>query len=163
VARALLVGCGCRGRALGRLLLDDGWQVRGTTRSDEHLPAIEETGIEPVLADPDRPGSILDNIGDVTVVCWLLGSASGKKDTVAAIHGSRLERLLEKLVDTPVRGFLYEGLGSVESERLAAGAAIAGDAAARWRIPVEIVDRDPGDWRGWSNAAHDAVRRLVAR
>jgi uncharacterized protein YbjT (DUF2867 family) len=163
VARALLVGCGCRGRALGRLLLDDGWHVRGTTRSGKRLPAIEEAGIEPTLADPDRPGSILDQVGDVTVTCWLLGSANGNQDTVAAIHGSRLERLLEKLVDTPVRGFLYEGSGSVDRELLAAGATIVGDAAARWRIPVEIVDSDPGDWRGWSNAAHDAVRRLVTR
>ena len=32
VARALIVGCGCRGRMLGQRLVEDGWAVRGTSR-----------------------------------------------------------------------------------------------------------------------------------
>ena len=54
MARALIVGCGCRGRALGRALLDAGWQVRGTTRSGDRAAAIEAEGIEAAVADPDR-------------------------------------------------------------------------------------------------------------
>jgi hypothetical protein len=38
--------------------------------------------------------------------------------------------LCDKLVDTPVRGVVYEAAG---------GEAIARDAAERWHIPVEIV------------------------
>ena len=163
MARALLVGCGCRGRELGRRLLNDGWLVRGSTRSPERFPVLEEAGIEPMLADPDRPGSILDQVGDVTVVCWLLGSARGEEDLLRAIHGARLERLLGKLVDSPVRGFLYEASGDGEPDRLAAGAAIVQAAAARWRIPVEVLEHDPDEWRGWTAAAHAGVRRLVGR
>jgi hypothetical protein len=66
----------------------------------------------------------------VTIVCWLMGTAAGDPERVAALHDGRLRMLWEKLVDTPVRGVVYEG---------EAGAAIARDAAARWRIPVEVV------------------------
>ncbi len=96
MARALIVGCGCRGRELGRRLLAEGWAVRGTSRREEGLAAIEAAGIEPALADPDRPGTMLELVGDVAVVFWLLGSAEGEAEELAAIHGPRLERLLER-------------------------------------------------------------------
>ena len=114
MARALIVGCGCRGRELGERLLAEGWAVRGTSRREEGLAAIEAAGIEPALADPERPGTILELVGDVAVVVLLLGSADGQPEELAAIHGPRLERLLEQLVDTPVRGVVYEAVGSVE-------------------------------------------------
>ena len=116
MARALIVGCGCRGRLLGAELLERGWAVRGTSRTEAGLAEIAAAGIEPALADPERPGTVLDLVGDVAVVAWLLGSAAGEAEAVAAVHGPRLERLLERLVDTPVRGFLYEAAGTVEPE-----------------------------------------------
>ncbi len=108
MARALIVGCGCRGRSLGERLLAEGWAVRGTSRREESLAAIEAAGIEPALADPARPDTVLDLVGDVAAVYWLLGSAQGEPEELAAIHGPRLERLLERLVETPVRRFVYE-------------------------------------------------------
>jgi uncharacterized protein YbjT (DUF2867 family) len=161
VARALLVGCGCRGRELGRRLRGEGWEVRGTTRDPERLGEIERAGIEAVVADPDRVGSILDHVGDVAVVAWLLGSAVGDAELLAAIHGPRLERLLEELVDTPVRGFVYEGAGRVRAPRLRAGATLARRATERWRIPVEVIEHDPSEWRGWVDAARAALRTLT--
>lgn len=112
--------------------------MRGTSRREEGLAAIEAAGIEPALADPDRPATVLDLVGDVAVVHWLLGSATGDAENLAAIHSSRLERLLEHLVETPVRRFVYEAFGSVEPTVLASGAAIVEAAARTWRIPVEI-------------------------
>ena len=85
------------------------------------------------MADPDRPGTILDLCGDVAVVVWLLASASGDPEQLADIHGSRLERLLEKLVDSPVRGFLYE------TGPVAAGSEIVERAGAVWRIRVGFL------------------------
>jgi nucleoside-diphosphate-sugar epimerase len=161
VARALVVGCGCRGRELGRRLRGDGWEVRGTSRDLRRAAEIERAGLEGVVADPDRVGTVLDHVADVAVVAWLLGSAAGDDDAIAAIHGPRLERLLEQLVDTPVRGFVYEAAGSVAPQRLTHGAAVVRAAADRWRIPVEVVDRDPSDWRAWSAAAAEAVTRLT--
>jgi nucleoside-diphosphate-sugar epimerase len=160
VARALLVGCGCRGRELGARLLADGWQVRGTTRHRAHTEAIEGAGVEPALADPERVGTVLDWIEDVSVVAWLLGSARGEPEALTAIHGSRLERLLQELVDTPVRGFVYETPRPM-SAYLEEGRRVVGEASERWRIPVEVVAHDPADWSGWAEAAAAACGRLI--
>jgi hypothetical protein len=107
--------------------------VRGTTRTEAGRGAIEEAGIESAIADPDRPGTILDLVGDTALVIWLMGSAKGQG--AEAIHGARLESLLAKLVDTPVRGFAYEGTEP--------GAAIVERAAATWSIPVAIIGGEP--------------------
>jgi hypothetical protein len=115
-----------------------------------------------VLADPERPASILDHVGDATLVFWLLGSALGEPGVIAAIHGPRLERLMEKLVDTPVRGFVYEAAGRVQRHHLERGAGIVREAAGRWRIPVEVVTEDPGDWETWTEAMLAAAERLTA-
>jgi uncharacterized protein YbjT (DUF2867 family) len=139
VARALIVGCGTRGRELGKRLLAAGWEVRGTTRREEGREAIAAAGIEPALADPSRPGTVLDLVGDVAVVAWLLGSARGEPDELAAIHGSSLERVLERIVETPVRRFVYESSGSVAPAILARGTEIVRAAGERWRIPITVT------------------------
>jgi uncharacterized protein YbjT (DUF2867 family) len=142
VARALIVGCGCRGRLLGERLLAEGWQVRGTSRREEGLGAIEAAGIEPAHADPDDPATVLDLVGDVAMVYWLLGSAEGPAENLEAIHGPRLERFLERLVETPVRRFVYEADGSVDPAILERGSTIVRSAGERWRIPVAVTGRD---------------------
>lgn len=134
MARALIVGCGCRGRELGERLRAEGWAVRGTSRREEGLAAIEAAGIEPALADPDRPGTILELVGDVAVLVLLLGGATGSDEELAAIHGPRLERLMEHLVETPVRGVVYEGTE--------AGSEVVKVAGRTWRIPVEVVTEE---------------------
>lgn len=161
MARALIVGCGCRGRLLGERLLAEGWATRGTSRRDDGLAAIEAAGIEPALADPDRPAILLDLVDDVTVVHWLLGSAQAEPEVIAAIHGPRLERVLEKLVDTPVRGFVYEAAGRVQRHHLERGEGIVRAAAETWRIPVEVVDADPADSQAWADEMVAATLRLV--
>jgi len=160
LARALIVGCGCRGRELGFELDGLGWQVRGTSRNPESLEAIEAAGIEPVEADPDRPGSVLDLCGDVAVVVWLLGSAVGKADEVAAIHGPRLERLLEKLVDTPVRGFAYEAIGSAGSDELGSGREVVERAGETWHIPISFLEMGR-DQPGWAVQTAGRLAALV--
>jgi uncharacterized protein YbjT (DUF2867 family) len=143
LARALIVGCGCRGRQLGERLLEQGWEVRGTSRREDGLETIASAGIEAALADPLQPGTLLELVGDVTAVYWLLGSATGSAENVEAIHGTRLERFLERLVETPVRRFVYEAAGSVDTAVLEQGASAVRQAAQTWRIPVEVVG-DPG-------------------
>jgi len=161
VARALIVGCGCRGRALGARLRKAGWQARGTTRDPQGTDEILAAGLEAVVADPSRVGTVLEHVGDVTVLFWLLGAAVGEGEAVAALHGARLERLLEELVDTPVRGVVYEGAGSVPGDRLERGAAIVRAASERWRIPAETVGTDPEEWESWLEAMLGATERLT--
>lgn len=162
MARALIVGCGRRGRELGQELLAQGWAVRGTSRREGGLAPIEAAGIEPALADLDRVGTVLDHVADVAVVYLLLGSAAGEEEAVAAIHGPRLESLMEKLVDTPVRGVVYEASGSVDADVLAGGGAIVERAAATWRIPVEVVADPPTDPVAWVDGMVDTALRLLS-
>lgn len=162
MARALIVGCGCRGRAMGERLLAEGWAVRGTSRAEAGLAAIEAAGIEPALADPDRPGTILDLVADVAVLYYLLGSAVGEPEGLEAIHGPRLERLMERLVDTPVRGVVYQAAGSVEAALLDGGAEIVRLAGRTWRIPVQVVTADPGDLSAWLDKMAEAAAAVLS-
>ena len=162
MARALIVGCGCRGRLLGERLLADGWAVRGTSRSEAGLAAIEAAGVEPALADPNWPGTLLELVVDVAVVFYLLGSAEGDDELLNAIHNPRLERLLEHLVDTPVRGFVYEGAGSVEPELLAAGAELVRTAGRTWRIPVAVVAADAAEPDSWVEEMRKAALGAIS-
>ncbi|HET6998487.1 MAG TPA: hypothetical protein VFI03_07845 [Solirubrobacterales bacterium] len=143
-------------------LLTAGWAVRGTSRNEPGLAAIEAAGIEPALADPDRVGTVLELVGDVAVVFHLLGSAQGDPEAVAAIHGPRLERLMERLVDTPVRGVVYEASGSVDPGLLEAGAETVRAASRTWRIPVEIAVGESNDPAGWSQKMMDAALGLLS-
>jgi nucleoside-diphosphate-sugar epimerase len=159
VARVLIVGCGCRGRELARDLVASGHAVRGTTRDPARLPEIEAAGVEAVVADPDRLGTLMGHLQGVAVVCWLLGGVAGAAG--ADLHGPRLRTMLERLVDTPVRGVVYEAAGSADPDALAAGAAVVREASATWSIPAEVVEEDPADHPAWLQALSAAVGRLL--
>jgi hypothetical protein len=152
----MLVGCGCRGRMLAAALAEEGWAVRGTSRTEDGVAAIEAAGAEGVLADPDMLGTITERIGDVTVLVWLMGAAGETP------NGPRLESLLERLVDTPVRGFVYEAVGSAPADALARGAAMVEAASERWRIPVRILRADPAEPDAWVEEARAAVAGVLS-
>jgi uncharacterized protein YbjT (DUF2867 family) len=160
LARALIVGCGCHGRELGMELAGLGWQVRGTSRRREGLEPIEAAGLEPAVADPDLAGTVLELCGDVAVVVWLLGSAVGEPEASSA-NGPRLESLLEKLVDTPVRGFAYEAEGSLPDRTLREGTRIVERAGETWRIPVTLLRRARRR-PGWARETAGQVAGLLA-
>jgi uncharacterized protein YbjT (DUF2867 family) len=161
LARALIVGCGCRGRELGGELAGRGWQVRGTSRRPDGLDAIRDAGFDAAEADPERPGTLLDLCGDVAAVIWLLGSAAGGDDAISAINGPRLRSLLEKLVDSPVRGFAYEAVGSIGEQPLAAGREAVGRAGETWRIPVTFLTSERNE-PGWAGRSAELVAGLLS-
>jgi uncharacterized protein YbjT (DUF2867 family) len=148
VARILIVPCGCRGRALAAELVAAGHAVRGTTRGPG-TSAIRAAGAEPFVGDPDRIGTLMDALSGVTIVCWLVGTLP-----VPELHEGRLRMLWEKLVDTPVRGVVYEG-------SLPQGEQVARTASQTWQIPLEVLGADPRDHDAWLRAARGAVERLL--
>jgi hypothetical protein len=122
VARILVVGAPGRARELA---------------SSGHV--VEEA----TDADPDRLATITPLLDGVSVVCWLFGESGAE-----ALHGDRLESLVEYPVDTPVRGFVYER--SADHPR---GEAVVGRAGETFRIPCVVVS--PGDDLG------EAVRQVL--
>jgi hypothetical protein len=123
---------------------------------------IEAVGAEAFVGDPDRMATLTAAFDQVTVACVLLGSAVGPPPQVAALHGTRLEMLLTKIVDTTVRAIVYEAAGSVDPDVLAAGADQVRARCEDSRIPCALLEADPADHRGWTVAAVAAVDRALA-
>jgi hypothetical protein len=152
MARVLIVGCGCRGRTLAARLAADGHAVRGTTRSEAATGAIAEAGAEPAVADPDRLATLMPLLEGPSVVCWLMGTVDE-----GALHGPRLRSFLELLVDSPVRGLVYDTGGVPRPE----GEAAVEHAQATWRMPVESVLESPAEIDSWVTATVAAVGRVL--
>jgi len=161
MARVLIVGCGCRGRSLARELRARGHAVRGTTRSPQARARIEAAGAEAWVGDPDRVATLTYALDGVTVLCWLMGSASGTPEQLAALHGSRLQMLLERTIDTTVRGLVYEAAGSVDPGLLAGGAETVRAACAKSEIPWALLEADPGDPAAWLTTALKRIEELL--
>jgi NAD(P)-dependent dehydrogenase (short-subunit alcohol dehydrogenase family) len=155
-----MVGGGCRGLALARSLIAEGHAVRAVTRSEDRRAEIEAAGCECWIGDPDRIGTLRYALENATVLLWLLGTAAG--GDVEALHGSRLEMMLERTVDTTVRGVLYERAGSVPADALAAGAAQVQAAHDRHGIPIAFLDADPREVEGWVAVARAKIDALLA-
>ena len=162
MARCLIIGCGCRGRSLARELVAQGHAVRGTTRDPGRLAAIEEAGGEAVLGDPDVIGTLARAFEHVSVACVLLGSAVGTPEQLAALHGTRLDMLLTRMVDTTVRGVVYEAAGSVDAALLDAGAALVRARCEDARIPWVVLRDAPSAGDAWVVAAVAAVQGALA-
>jgi uncharacterized protein YbjT (DUF2867 family) len=156
-----MVGGGCRGLTLASALIADGHAVRAVTRDESRRAAIEAAGAECFLGDPDRIGTLRYALDNVTVLLWLLGTARGPDEQVRALHGTRLEFMLERTIDTTVRGVVYEAAGTVPRDVLADGEAIARRMCERNEIPLAVVRADPSGVQ-WSADIQSAIDRLLA-
>ena len=112
------------------------------------------------MADPDRLATLVPHLAGVSVVCWLLGSATGPSAPQTST-ASRLETLLAHIVDTPVRGLVYEAAGTVADGLLAEGRSLVAEAGERWRLPAVVVTEDPGRHEAWLAAMTGAVGEVL--
>ena len=131
--------------------------MRGTTRSPERLAELQAAGVEGALANPGRLATIVPALSGVSVVCWLMGAAEGSPE----VHGTRLQTMVEHLVDTPVRGLVYEAAGTVDASLLQRGAQIVRVASETWHIRGEVVSADPAVHEQWLGAMKEAVRSVL--
>ncbi len=157
MARCLIIGCGCRGQALTGRLRAAGHSVRGTTRDPARFDAIAAAGAEPHLGDPDRIATIAPAFAHVGVVVILLGSAQGDADELAALFGTRLDMLLERMLDTTARAVVYESAGPAGPALLAAGAERVRYWCERSLIPYGLIETDPADHGRWLDDAEAVV------
>jgi len=143
-----MVGGGCRGLALARSLVAEGHAVRAVTRDESKRTLLEAAGCECWIGDPDRIGTLRYALENATVLLWLLGTVD-----VPELHGSRLEMMLERSVDTTVRGVLYEGR---------AGESVVQAAHDRHGIPIAFLDEDAADVEAWVAGARAGIDALLA-
>ena len=158
-----MVGGGCRGLALARELVGEGHAVRAVTRDEGRRAPIEDAGAECWIGDPDVIGTLRYALDNVTILLWLLGTATGDPEKVAALHGSRLKMMLEKTTDTTVRGVVYEAAGTVADEVLTAGVQEMRVARETNEIPYALLRADPAGQAAWLGEAHAAIGALLDR
>lgn len=144
--RVLLVGGGCRGLELTRSLVAEGHAVRVVTRSPAREAEISEAGGEPWIGDPDVIGTLRYALANVTVLVWALGTVDSPD-----LHGSRLEMMLERTVDTMVRGVIYEGAANEVVERM----------CTKNEVPFAFLASDPADGPGWAAEARRLIDALL--
>jgi hypothetical protein len=125
-------------------------------------PEIQAAGAEPVIADPDRIATVMPALDNVAVVCLLLGSAQGHQEQLEALHGPRLEMLLARLIDTTVRGVVYEAHGSVPERLLAAGSQRVRRVCGHSRVPFQLLETRREDREAWLAAALANIERLIS-
>ncbi len=123
---------------------------------------LAAAGVEGYLGDPDRVATLAPAFAHVGVACVLLGSAVGEPGQLTALHGTRLDMLLERMLDTTVRGVVYERAGTVDSTLLASGAERVRRACQRSLIPYVLLDADPGASDDWLPAARAGVEEILA-
>jgi Trk K+ transport system NAD-binding subunit len=159
LARCLIIGCGCRGQDLARELVARGHTVRATTRDPARVAAIEAAGAEAIVGDPDRVVTVAPAFEHVVVAVILLGSATGSTEALAALHGTRLDMLLLRMLDSTVRGIVYEAGGTVDSAILEAGAQRVRAFCEDSRIPYALLNAPGADWpAGATDAVEDVLR-----
>ena len=160
--RVLMVGGGCRGLALARQLCAGGHAVRAVTRDEANRERIEAAGAECWVGNPDVVGTLRYALDNVTLLLWLLGTASGPRDKVAPLHGSRLNMMLEKTTDTTVRGVVYERAGTVDPDLLAQGAAECEHAWRTNEIPYALAEAPRDDEAAWVAEVQRAIDAVLA-
>ena len=161
--RVLMIGGGCRGLDLTRALVADDHAVRLVTRTEARRAEIEAAGAECWIGTPDVIGTLRYALENVTLLLWLLGTASGEEQKVAALHRSRLRMMLEKTTDTTVRGVVYEACGTLPAAVLQSGRDEMAHAQRTNQIPYALLDADPqADRATWLAAAEVCIDGLLA-
>jgi hypothetical protein len=119
--------------------------VDGAGRAPAASAALADAGFAVRTVDADRmlPGDVLAELENVAVVAWLFGAGDAPHSIV---NGEQLETVLLKVVDTGVRGFVFERAAPGEINPHVE------HARATWHIPIAEIDvADPtagDDWLG---------------
>jgi hypothetical protein len=145
MARFLIVGGGCRALDLARDLSAEGHAPRMVTRDPGKREAIEAVGGECVVGDPDVVGTLRYALDNVTILMWLLGRVDAEP-----LHGSRWKMMLERTIDSTVRGVIYE-------RGTDGGEALTREMAEFNGIPYEIIETSAEPWRLTARVAIDRL------
>jgi hypothetical protein len=124
-------------------------------RAQAATAALEAAGyaVRSVNAEPMLPGDVFAELENVAVVAWLHGAGDAPH---AQVNGEQLETVLLKVVDTGVRGFVFE--------RAAPGEINPHVVHARetWHIPIAEIDvADPAGGDEWLVSLVSAVNQSL--
>lgn len=107
--------------------------------------ALSEAGYAVRSVAPGLAGDIVDQLENVTIVAYLMGNA-----TDAAANDEMLETVLLKVVDTGVRGFVYERPGDEPNAHVK-------HAKETWHLSVAELDTSEDFASAITTAANDSI------
>ncbi|MGH2958735.1 MAG: hypothetical protein ACRDKE_03960 [Solirubrobacterales bacterium] len=107
--------------------------------------ALTEAGYAVRSVAPGLAGDIVDQLENVTVVAYLMGDAED-----AAANDEMLETVLLKVVDTGVRGFVYERPGAEANGHVT-------HAQKTWHLSVAELDPIADFAAAITTAANDSI------
>jgi uncharacterized protein YbjT (DUF2867 family) len=143
-------------------MVAEGHAVRITTRTETARAAIQASGAECWIGTPDRLATLRAALDGVTILCWLLGTATAPEQELRELHTRRLEFFLTQAIDTTVRGFLYEACsGRKPTGLLAEGERTVRTLTERNAIPAAFLTANPRELEVWLAEARAAVNSLL--
>lgn len=113
--RALILGCGYVGQALARVLLREGVEVVGTTRTQERVVEIEGLGVTPLLVDVTAPATLQPLLETEPHVVFDLVRPQRIGRDRYTVWGTR--NVAQTFADVPLEALVYLSSTSVYGRR----------------------------------------------
>lgn len=107
--------------------------------------ALSAAGYAVRSVSPGLAGDIVDQLENVTIVAYLMGDAEDD-----AANDEMLETVLLKVVDTGVRGFVYERSGAEPNGHVT-------HAQATWHLSVAELDASADFANAITTAANNSI------
>lgn len=121
---------------------------------DGGTPGVGET----VAFDALRLGTLLPLLAETSCLCWCFGMPARPAAEQRELHTTRLQSVLERIVDSPVRAFVYEVPAVAPAAEGAVDLPPSGELVRSWcerlRIRHAVVGTD--------SAAQVAARQVAA-
>ncbi|HLW35080.1 MAG TPA: NAD-dependent epimerase/dehydratase family protein [Chthoniobacterales bacterium] len=95
MARALIAGCGYLGRAIADLLLADGWEVEGWTRSEESARKLSLAGYPAHHIDISNSEDVAARKTELDIVIHSASTRGGDVDAYRSVYLDGTRNLLE--------------------------------------------------------------------
>lgn len=124
-------------------------------------------GGEAVAFDALRLGTLLPLLAGTSCLCWCFGMPARPAAEQRELHTTRLQSVLERIVDSPVRAFVYEAPAAAPAAEGAVDLTPSGELVRSWcerlRIRHAIVDTEPGPQVAARQVAAAALALLAGR
>ncbi len=96
MSKVSILGCGWLGLPLAERLLELGYRVKGSTRSEERLDLLAARGVEPFLVDIGRPSESIRSFleSPILIIDIPSNNLQDYQKLLTRIEGSAVEKLL---------------------------------------------------------------------
>lgn len=108
-----ILGCGWLGLPLAEHLINAGYKVKGSTRTEEDLSILESKGILPslIVLDPEIRGSNIDNFFDSDVL--IINFPPERREDIVKYHEQQAVSLIESIKVSSIKKVIFISSTSV--------------------------------------------------